>query len=483
MDANNFLRNGRFSFGALGQAVGSDANTLMGIVQNALNQVPVSPVIQPIELQAIIEENDYITMVKSEKGNDKAVHREFQFLKNRKNKDGSKQDWRCENYQEKNGGCKASLQTVVAGNAFTKFKLHDGTCAHNHALDEKAVTLSNIKSNLKRRAVETREVKTDGPTQPRIAVSSASRVSKSKQQCRQKNNPSRSHRKSDPGRGRKVQDIDIPRESLMYTDGAGREQLFLLGDSGRDDPERILLFGKERHIDWSEEMKVMYVDGSFQITPPPFYQVYAFLAEQSARISNGGKYVFSVLYALLKNKSAASYTKMFIMVKVVWPAFAPTSISMDFEKVAIQSAIDVFPGVNISGCLFHLVKNFKKQIATHGLSTRNQETEFALRANMLMSLAFVPPENIWNDFRLLKTHLLAYDQALAPVINWFETYYVGTAMRDPMFPVRWWSCYERTLAGEDRTNNFAEAAHRRLHTALGVDHPNVARFLQDLKKI
>uniref|UniRef100_A0A915DS97 Uncharacterized protein n=1 Tax=Ditylenchus dipsaci TaxID=166011 RepID=A0A915DS97_9BILA len=128
--------------------------------------------------------------------------------------------------------------------------------------------------------------------------------------------------------------------------------------------------------------------------------------------------------------------------------------------------------VNISGCLFHLVKNFKKQIATHGLSTRNQETEFALRAKMLMSLAFVPPENIWNDFRLLKTHLLAYDQALAPVINLFETYYVGTAMRDPMFPVRWWSCYQRTLAGEDRTNNFAEAAHRRLHTALGVDHPN-----------
>uniref|UniRef100_A0A915D1S8 FLYWCH-type domain-containing protein n=1 Tax=Ditylenchus dipsaci TaxID=166011 RepID=A0A915D1S8_9BILA len=100
---------------------------------NALNQVPVLPVIQPIEVQAFAEEN------------------------NRKNKDGSKQDWRCENYQEKNGGCKASLQTVIAGNAFTYFKPHDGTRAHNHALDEKAVTLSIIKSNLKRRAVETRE--------------------------------------------------------------------------------------------------------------------------------------------------------------------------------------------------------------------------------------------------------------------------------------------------------------------------------------
>uniref|UniRef100_A0A915DZN5 MULE transposase domain-containing protein n=1 Tax=Ditylenchus dipsaci TaxID=166011 RepID=A0A915DZN5_9BILA len=168
------------------------------------------------------------------------------------------------------------------------------------------------------------------------------------------------------------------------------------------------------------------------------FMVYAFLAERSARISNGGKYVFPVLYAFLENKSAASYTKMFNMVKVVWPAFAPTSISMDFEKVAIQSAIDVFPGVNISGCLFHLVKNFKKQMAAHGLSTRSQEPEFSLRAKMLMSLAFVPPENIRNDFRLLKTHLLSYDQVLAPVINWFLTYYVGMYGVGSVFDFKWY---------------------------------------------
>uniref|UniRef100_A0A915CRG7 Uncharacterized protein n=1 Tax=Ditylenchus dipsaci TaxID=166011 RepID=A0A915CRG7_9BILA len=57
-----------------------------------------------------------------------------------------------------------------------------------------------------------------------------------------------------------------------------------------------------------------------------------------------------------------------------------------------------------------------------------------------------------------------------------------TAMNPPGFPVNWWSCYERTLAGEDRTNNYAEAAHRRLQDALGVDHPTVGRLLQDLKE-
>ncbi len=56
-------------------------------------------------------------------------------------------------------------------------------------------------------------------------------------------------------------------------------------------------------------------------------------------------------------------------------------------------------------------------------------------------------------------------------------------MRPPPFPSHLWSCYNRTLAGEDRTNNFAEAAHRRLHTLLDVDHPSLDRVLGELKKV
>uniref|UniRef100_A0A915ER27 Uncharacterized protein n=1 Tax=Ditylenchus dipsaci TaxID=166011 RepID=A0A915ER27_9BILA len=50
--------------------------------------------------------------------------------------------------------------------------------------------------------------------------------------------------------------------------------------------------------------------------------------------------------------------------------------------------------------------------------------------------------------------------------------------RTAMFPVQWWTCYERTRSGEDRTNNFAEAAHRRPQDALGVNHPTVVAFFR-----
>uniref|UniRef100_A0A915CML8 MULE transposase domain-containing protein n=1 Tax=Ditylenchus dipsaci TaxID=166011 RepID=A0A915CML8_9BILA len=183
------------------------------------------------------------------------------------------------------------------------------------------------------------------------------------------------------------------------------------------------------------------------------------------------------------DKSAESYIKMMQMLKEVWPLFNPTTISMDFEQGAIQSALQLFPNAMIAGCLFHLVKNFKKKINRAGLTARYHDPEFSIRARMIMSLAFVPPDNIWRDFEVLRAHLLQYDQALAPVLNWFRRNYVGTAMNPPGFPVNWWSCYERTLTGEDRTNNYAEAAHRRLQDALGVDHPTVGRLLQDLKRI
>uniref|UniRef100_A0A915CWS9 Transposase n=1 Tax=Ditylenchus dipsaci TaxID=166011 RepID=A0A915CWS9_9BILA len=55
-------------------------------------------------------------------------------------------------------------------------------------------------------------------------------------------------------------------------------------------------------------------------------------------------------------------------------------------------------------------------------------------------------------------------------------------MRPAPFPIHLWSCYDRTLAGEDRTNNFAEAAHRRLQTIMGIDHPSIGRFLGELKQ-
>ena len=77
---------------------------------------------------------------------------------------------------------------------------------------------------------------------------------------------------------------------------------------------------------------------------------------------------------------------------------------------------------------------------------------------------------------------------LEPILSWFVNTYIGRIRNNgtralPTFPYAVWNVYHRTLVGSDRTNNFAEASHRKLQTGFGVAHPMLWKFLDCLKKI
>lgn len=141
----------------------------------------------------------------------------------------------------------------------------------------------------------------------------------------------------------------------------------------------------------------------------------------------------------------------------------------------------------MQGCFFHLVKNFKKHLAELNLLGRYQnEPEFANMAKMITSLAFVPIENLDEALESLTEEL---QPELLPMLDWFEDFYVGRpnrrggGRRPPMFPPTLWSVYERVTKDIHRTNNFAEASHRRLQTELSMDHPTIWSFIDVLKKV
>ncbi|KRZ71949.1 hypothetical protein T10_12101 [Trichinella papuae] len=52
-----------------------------------------------------------------------------------------------------------------------------------------------------------------------------------------------------------------------------------------------------------------------------------------------------------------------------------------------------------------------------------------------------------------------------------------------MFPIEMWSMYRRVVDGDNRTNNFAEAAHRRLKAELGMAHPTIWKLIDSLRKV
>lgn len=165
---------------------------------------------------------------------------------------------------------------------------------------------------------------------------------------------------------------------------------------------------------------------------------------------------------------------------------SPESISVDFE-IAIHNALKfVFPDADLWGCFFHLHQNLKKHLSAANLLTRyGLEPVFALNCRMIISLAFVPQNSVIEALPILE-EILPND--LEPIISWFTNNYIGRLRANqtrapPIFPPSLWNVYERTRNHQDRTNNYAEAFHKKVQLILGVAHPTFWKFLDELKKV
>ena len=128
----------------------------------------------------------------------------------------------------------------------------------------------------------------------------------------------------------------------------------------------------------------------------------------------------------------------------------------------------------------------RKKLADEGLLRRyNTDPDFALVARMIVALSFVPIEDLDVALEALENEIM---EDLTPILNWFEDVYRGRQNRNrtrrrALFPPHMWSVYERTLNGENRTNNYVEAAHRRLQAEFGMDHPNIWKFIDGIRAV
>ena len=110
----------------------------------------------------------------------------------------------------------------------------------------------------------------------------------------------------------------------------------------------------------------------------------------------------------------------------------------------------------------------------------NNDATFALQARCI----FVPEECLEEAFQELSN---STPLDLISILNWFEDTYLGRSNnlngRQPaLFPYNVWTVYQRTIDGEARTNNYAEASHRRLQAEFGMDHLHSENLLMALGK-
>ncbi|CAF3794187.1 unnamed protein product [Rotaria magnacalcarata] len=255
-----------------------------------------------------------------------------------------------------------------------------------------------------------------------------------------------------------------------------RNDKFLQFDSGPGD-HRLIIFSSPEQLKILEETEEILIDGTFKVTPVIFTQLYTI----------HGVYrncVFPLVFALLSDKQQQTYQRLINELRRLCPSWNPKSVMVDFEKGAINAFQGTFTTLSISGCFFHLQKSIQRKLQDLGLKTNYEnDSKFAYDVNKIAALAFLLPSDVNQGFDDLYGSL---PSILEPVLDYFEDTYIGrrrpNGRATPRYPVNLWNMHQRTINNSMRTNNQAEAWHRRLNSVIQCEHPSLWIFIQSLQK-
>ena len=111
---------------------------------------------------------------------------------------------------------------------------------------------------------------------------------------------------------------------------------------------------------------------------------------------------------------------------------------------------NVFVGIIVKGCFFHLSQNIWKKIQENGLAALYEnDQEFALLMKMIAAVAFAPEVNIPQAFYDVKAEIRNNynNNGIDVVLDYFEDTYLGRQRRgrpraNPMFPLNVWNMYD-----------------------------------------
>ena len=194
------------------------------------------------------------------------------------------------------------------------------------------------------------------------------------------------------------------------------------------------------------------------------------------------------MFALLPNKAEATYRRFFEQIFNLLENNNLQDILVDFERAAINVIEHLNPNVEIKGCFYHLSSNVWKRIQQFGYQQRyNDDQEFALNTRMLCALAFLPPDDVIQEFEQLVDCIRdVYNDIMDGLLDYFEDTFIGRYRRNaprrpPMFQLNLWNMFHRTDDELPRTNNSVEGWHRSFQAQVSSCHPVFWKFIQILQ--
>ncbi|KAL8585639.1 hypothetical protein ACOMHN_025262 [Nucella lapillus] len=321
---------------------------------------------------------------------------EFTFTKRKKRKllyegyayvmDRTKADnvtifWRC----EKQGECKGRLKTV-------NDVLEGRPSTHSHPPSAARCLALKAVGDIKQRAEQSEEATSSiiNNCTAEFPLATAGSLPKKETLARMIR------------RKRKAPDSDIISEELKLTT---RGEQFLAFQT--DD---IVILTTPSNLDVLARNAHWFCDGTFDSAPlaTQLYTIHVLVE------------TLPLVYCVTKNKNRTTYDAIFTYLNGQRD-LNPETITIDFERAALNSISEHFPTTAVHGCFFHFGQCLWRNLQSLGLQDWYLEPENSLLIKTIQALAFVPPDDVIEVFQQLMDSLDAdTDETLSDFLAYFE---------------------------------------------------------------
>lgn len=204
-----------------------------------------------------------------------------------------------------------------------------------------------------------------------------------------------------------------------------------------EDDNRLIIFSTKQNLLYLSQSDSWYWDGTFDVSPPLFYQLYTIHATYLGKI-------VPLVFCLLPNKTEETYVKAFQGIKDKMREFDlfedVSAFRVDCEKSVHNAASRVFPGVTIECCYFHFSQANWRKIVDLGLRSKYvHDIEFGMKARMFIAPAFLPSEHVHNAFAQLQS-IPCSDEGLQNYMEYFERNFIGrykSSIKNGKLSLKW----------------------------------------------
>lgn len=220
------------------------------------------------------------------------------------------------------------------------------------------------------------------------------------------------------------------------------------------DGKRHLILATDDMLNLLKRARSWFMDATFYVVSAPFKQlfsIHAFVKHGTSR-----KQV-PLVFAIMSARRASDYRAVLEAIIQLLPYKSVTDVTADFEIAMWKAVRELFPQVQMSGCLFHFTQAINRKIQEIGLSVAYKK-DVGTRATCrrLMALPLLPNEHIVPIFCRLEQEL---DVDTPEKILKMFRYVRLTWIEGHSFTPKDWSVFQKQV----RTNNDVEGWHTRLN--------------------